>query len=367
MTRWDGNRTGQEWSFRRVDRRDFSEGPEIGCITGGELTFSALDDLKVTGTLDFEGEAAPEGVIRVYYSFESGGERVEEPLATLFASCSKPTLDGRSASGKLECSSSLKPMSKKLARTPFSVPAGSDAVSVAAGIAGECGLPVSATPSAYRTPSETVFDAGTSLLEVANGMLDMAGYSSCMPDPYGTVVMKPYIEPSKRAVAFAFSDGGASVMYPEVSPESELDVPNVCSMRYESDSGALWAVAENADPADPRSTANSDEVGMFEEVSELEGDTAGERLASLKALAASRLADASVTVEKVSLSHAWLPVWPADAVSVDYAAAGIRWTGTVSSTRVDLSAAMKCDTELRRFSRPKFEATVEGGVVWDGD
>lgn len=367
MTKWDGNRVNQEWSFRRVDRRDFSEGAEIPHITGGELNFSALDDLKVTGTLDFEGDAAPEGVVRVYYSFEAGGERVVEPLATLFAACAKPSHDGKAASGKLECSSSLKPMSKKLARVPYSVPAGSDAVSVAAGIAEGCGLPVSATPSGYRTPSETVFDAGTSYLEVANGMLAMAGYSSCRPDPYGTVVMEPYVEPSARAVAFTFSDGDGSIMYPEVSPESELDVPNVLALRYESDSEALWATAENADPGDPRSTANSDEVTVFEEVSEIDGDTAEERLASLKALAASKLADASVTVEKASLSHAWLPVWPADAVAIDYGSAGIGWAGTVSSTRVSLSAAMKCDTEVRRFERPRFEVSVEGGVVWNGD
>lgn len=367
MTDWTAARLGQRWSFRRVARADFSEGPEVPHITGGELSLSALDDLKVTGTLDFEGSDAPEGIVRVYYSFESGGESVELPLATLFASCASPTYDGKSASGRLECSSSLKPMSKRLARLPYSVPAGSDAVSVAASLASECGLPVSATASDYRTPAETVFEAGTSYLEIANGMLGLAGYSSCSPDPYGTVVMAPYVEPFERAVAFSFADGERSIMYPEVSPESELDVPNVFALSYESDSEGMWATAVNADASDPRSTANADEVTEFESVSELDGETRDERLASLKSLAESRLADAATTVEKVSLSHAWLPVWPGDAVEVAYAAAGISWRGTVSSMRVSLSGAMRCETELRRFARPRFEAAVEGGVLWDGD
>ena len=367
MTDWTAARLGQRWSFRRVSRADFSEGPEVPQVTGGELSLSALDDLKVTGTLDFEGPDAPDGMMRVYYSFESGGETVELPLATLFASCASPTYDGKSASGMLECSSSLKPMAKRLARTPYSVPAGSGAVALAAALASECGLPVSATASAYRTPSETVFEAGTSYLEIANGMLRMAGYSSCSPDPYGTVVMAPYVEPADRAVAFSFADGEHSIMYPEVSPESELDVPNVFALSYESDSEGLWATAVNADASDPRSVANADEVTEFESVFELNGETRDDRLAALKALAASRLADAATTVEKVSLSHAWLPVWPGDAVEVAYSAAGISWRGTVSSMRVSLSGAMRCETGLRRFSRPKFEVTVEGGVLWDGD
>lgn len=369
MTDWHGRRSRQRWTYREVDRRTFAEGAELAQVTGGELSLSAFDDLRTTGTLDIEGADVPDGskLVRAYYSFEdSGGASESLPLATLFVSCAKPTYDGKNASGMLECSSVLRAMSLRKTRAPYSVPAGADAVSLAASLARECGLPVSATGSEYRTSSATVYGSGESYLHIANELLGMAGYASCSPDPYGTVVMAPYVVPAKRPVVATFADGPDSVMYPEVSPEEELDVPNVVVLSYEDDSGSMWASAENADPSDPRSTANTDEVTEFEEVHELDGETAEERLANLKSLAASRLADASATVERVSLSHAWIPVWPGDAAAVDYGAAGVRWTGTVASMRVSLSGAMRCDTELRRFVRRAFEAVSDGGVVWNG-
>lgn len=367
MTNWTENRLNQKWEFRAVDRKTFTEYGDVPEIIGGELNLSAFDDMRATGTLDFEGDRNPSGIIRVYYSFEVDGETVEEPLATLFATCAKPEYDGKSVSGQLECSSSLKPLSSKLMTKPYSVPAETDAVALAAELAYDCYLPTSVTPSEYRTATETVYEAGTSYLEVANGLLDMAGYSACSPDPYGTIVMKPYVEPADRAVAWVFADGEESIMYPEASPETELDVPNVYALYYETDDEALWATATNTDLYDKASVTNADEVTECEDVSELSGDTQEARLSALKALAASKLKDASATVEKVSISHAWLPIWPADAVTVDYAAAGISWTGTVSSMKVSLAGAMRCETELRRFDRRKFSTFTDGGVIWSGN
>jgi hypothetical protein len=377
---WLGNRSHVRHRYVRVSWATWEELEQYGNITGGSTEWSYFTDLKVQGSLSYNGSAPSQlDLVRDYYSFtDDGGESVEVCVSTMLCEMAKSTIlsPGR-VSGSVDCYSVLKVASDRQLGFPYTIKAGSHAVTVAQSIAEGLGLRVNSKPSDYVTAADHTFDAADTMLAVINWLLASAGYSSAYPDAYGVVQMQPYVEPTTRKPIFEFSDAGRSIMYPK--PDNELDrteTPNVVRMSYEDDYETLWAYASNIDPdngaslpargnrertmvetADDLTPAYPEENG----VPVITDEVQGQRVESLKAAALKKLVDNSAEIEYVEIKHGFYPVTQGDPVSVRYA--DRTWSGTVTNIKLDHAVNSACTTKIRRYVTADLKTETGGGAL----
>ncbi len=363
-----GNRSKEQFIFRRVSYPGFRELEDYESIYGGSIELSALSTLKVSGSLDFTGKTVPNDhdMVRVYYRFQDDFlDTSTECLATMFFSVADPTYNEAIVEGSMDCSSVLVLLQRKSYGLPYTVPAGTNAVAKAAEIVRSFGLSVSyADQSSYTLASDHTFDANENYLGIVNWLLDAAGFSSAGVDAYGGVRLEKYQEPTERTVRYTFRDDEQSIMLPEVKTSNDYqDPPNVVRLRHTSQDVTVWAAAYNIDPESKASTVSRGYENTYEEeISELEGSTPAEMLANLKALALQKLIDKSSEIEKVEMTHCWLPINTNDAIGIDYRMADIEWKGAVTNAKIELAVSIPCQLSLRNFVRRNLKTSIEGGV-----
>ncbi len=370
MADWTSNRSAEAYTFRRVSWATWQELERYDNITGGKLSFAELSDLKISGSLTFDG-TAPDKVdlVRVHYTFtDDKGQTEEKCLATCFVTLSKvthtATREGLRAGGEVELASVLKVPRDKQLGAPLTIPAGTAAVAYVKDALESMGLRVVAAESDYTTPAAYTFEAQATWLSTMNTLLNMAGFGGMKPDAFGAVVLSKYVAPSKRAPVFTFRDDERSVIYPGVADETSEDVANVCRMVHQTDEECLFAVASNIDPMSASSLANTGgrEVTLFEDVDELAGDTTAERLENLIAKAATKLKDNSAEIVYTTISHALVPLSTGDGVAVEYG--GKTWNGTEMELAVALEPSTKCTSRVRSYSMPDLKIETGGGIAW---
>ena len=365
----------ERYVFRRVKWPSWEEGEDWTQITGGDVEFSAFSDLKVTGTLSFEGAEIPDDndLVRIYYGHSnSSGVSFLKPLATMLFSAPQPEYDGMTVNGTLDCQSTLAILSAKSYGAPFTVTAGTKAVQKAMELVESLGLRVNnPDKSAYVLASDHTFAADESnYLTIVNWLLDVANYSSAWVDAYGIVQMTPYVEPMDRPVTVTLADDESSILFPELAKRSDYaDTPNVVRLSYETDSESLAASASNVDSNSRASlVVRKYEVTCSESVSELAGDTVEERLANLKALALQKLIDKSSGIEYIDGKCQYCDgLEPNNAIRVDYVRAGIDWSGALTNVKVSLELGMPAAFSARRFIRTGFKTATSGEILWQAE
>lgn len=373
MVDYYGNRHGEVFTFKRVSWAQFAtRDAEVATytqFTGGSVEYGAFSALKVTGSFEYVGDMPDTtDLLRVYYSFADDAGEVSEPvpLGTFVLGFGgvkyTPAAAGQLLQkGTVSGYSTLKVLQDRLCGLPLTFPAGTDPVAKAVEIVQSMGLRVNAPAStSYSLASPHTFEADDSYLTVVNWLLTNCStqYQAAFVDGYGVVQIQEYSEPGQRSPVATFRDDAHSIMLPEVEEETGWQsADNVVRLYYESDTEALWAVAKNKSGS-RASLANrgNREQTFYEEVDEIAD------LAALEALASSRLKDRSAEIEHVSLTHAWLPLQPNDAVAVVYA--NMTWTGTVQSMRLKLAPSAQTKTQLRRTISAALEIETDGGTLW---
>lgn len=371
--KWNGW-AHERYVFRRVKWPSWEEGEDWTQIKGGDVDFSAFSDLKVTGSLDFEGTEIPDDndLVRIYYGYsDSTGTSNLSPLATMLFSAPQPSYDGMTVSGTLDCQSVLAILAARSYGAPFTVTSGTLAVQKAMELVESLGLRVNnPDKSAYVLGSDHTFTADESnYLTIVNWLLDAANYSSVWVDAYGIVQMTPYVEPMERPVAITLADDESSIMFPELAKRNDYaDTPNVVRLSYETDSESLIASASNVDPSSRASlSVRKYEVTCSESVSELAGDTVQEKLINLKASALQKLVDKTSGIEYVEGKCQYIEgLEPNNAIRIDYVRAGIDWTGAVTNVNLSLELGMPASFSARKFVRAGFKTQVDGEILWQG-
>lgn len=373
MTDLYGNRADETYTYRRVSWPDFVEGSDLGNVTSGSVELSAFSELKATCSFKFEGGEKPDtnDLIRIYYSFvDDSGEHTEFCIGTFFVGFSKTTysLDGDSlmASGDVDGWSVLKVLQDIQMGCDYTVPAGTNPVAKAIELIQGVGLPVnSASESSYIMASDHTFEPTDSLLTVVNWLCTTADFQAPYPDAYGTVQLNRYIEPSERTTVAEFSDGDRSIMYPELVVENDWqEIPNTYKLYYSTDDLAIHAEARNITGSRASLDARGGrELSEVDSVSELAGSGSAEKLENLKSMAATKLLNNSQEIERVELSHPYIPLTANDAVSVKYA--DMVWSGNVQNMKISLEPATKCDTVLRRFVPSSITVETTGAIDWE--
>lgn len=357
---WTGERDSS-FVFRRVKWPSWEEAEDFARITGGSIELSAFSELKAAGTLSFKGDAVPDDgdLVRVYYV----GNGEMHAIATLFFDCSEPVHAPSTVSGTLKCYSVLQALSDDGNGRPFTVPAGTNAIAYAVSVAESVGLRTNEPSSGYVLKSDHTFKSEDSWLTVVNWLLDAAGYASCMPDEWGTVQMVPYVEPTERVSAWDFATGADSILYPSVTFRTDYrSAPNVVALTYEGEDATIWAESRNVDPASKSSIPNRRRRIMYQEtVSELSGDTVEEMTEKLKNMSLQRLVSRSAEIQYASFKCPWVPLRPNDAVTLQ-GVTGEDFRGAITNMRIDMTAAIPCAIDARRFVRDLSEIETEGGA-----
>ena len=377
MTDLFGNRTNETYTYRRVSWGDWQEGADLGDVTSGSVELSAFSDLKAVCSFDYHGYESPEqdNLIRIYYSFtDDDGETSQYPIGTFIIGYSNVvnTADyigdecvGMRLSGTADGYSVLKVLSDKVYGMPYTVNAGAQAIQIAVSLIEELGLRVDVQDqSSYVLKSDYTFDPDDSYLTIVNWLLNTANFAAVTPDPYGVCAIAKYVNPSSRPAVATFANDDNSIMYPEVQEENDWqNTPNVCRLFYSTDETCIYAWAKNVrgSKASLESRGNR-ELTLYEEISELQGSTSSAMLANLKSMANTKLVDNSNEIERVRLSHPYIPMFPNDSGAVEYA--GKSWIGTVTNINISLEPSTKCDTELRRFIVNSIETSTGGAVLW---
>ncbi|MBQ9621255.1 MAG: hypothetical protein IJR41_04895 [Atopobiaceae bacterium] len=372
-----GNRWGETYTYRRVDWGTWMEGADLGSVTDGSVELSAFTDLKATCSFTFIGEAPEQdSLIRIYYSFtDDDGEQAEFCLGTFIVVYADVTYTanyelgectGLVAKGSADGCSMLKVPSDRVYGMPFTVTAGTNPVAKAAELVRGLGVNVEVGGDVrYVLENDHTFEPDDSYLTIANWCLAAAGFSALTVDAYGTLHADPYVAPEDRPLAASFANDDDSIMYPEVSVENDWQsTPNVVRAYYEDEACALCAVSKNLSGS-LASLANRGgrELTRYESVAELEGGTTSEKLASLEAIAERVLTDNSSDIERVTLSHPYIPLNPSDPVRIDYA--DRTWQGSVQNIGIALVPSTKCDTQTRRISTSSMQVETTGEIVWE--
>lgn len=367
---WHGNRTQEQYIFRKVARATWQEHETYNYITSGSVEQSADADTKVTGSLSFEGYEIPDpkDLIRIYYRFKDQyGLTAETAIATLVVSYPKltymDTLKGIKAEGTLECSSVLNDLEEKKIGTPKTIPKSSNAVYEAEQLIRGEGLQTNAEPSSANLSADHTFEPGTSYLEMVNWLLNAAGYTEAFPDPYGVVQLLSYATAQQRTDYAVFANNDESIMYPKIEEENEWQTsPNVVRLIYNTDDACIAAWAENVSGSRASlEERGGREVTFFEEVSELSGTS---KANALKELAEQELLQQSCDTEYVRFEHAYKPISIYDPVKIMYS--DMEWTGNAENISIELSPAAKTQTRVKRVLINDIEVR-SGAEVYRGD
>lgn len=365
--RLTGNRANETYTYRRVDWETWQEGADLGNVTGGSIELGAFTDLKATCTFAFQGGEAPaqDSLVRIYYSFEDEeGERAEYMLGTFLITYSTVTTTDDRVGGTADGYSVLKVLADRKCGMPYTAAAGEYPVAQAKALIESLGLRVyEGDESAYQLAQDHTFEPDDSYLTVVNWLLTSAGFSAVMPNAAGECVIQ---RSGAHGVRFAFDAGAYSIMYPSVQTENDWQsTANVVRAYYEDDTCALYAVAKNMSGSKASlDNRGNRELTMYESVSELDGEDATAKLANLVTFATSKLIDNSGEIERVKLSHPYVPLLPNDGVTVKYN--GIDWQGNVTNMRISLAPSTRCETETRRLTAPAItvDATYNG-ILWE--
>lgn len=367
MADYTTNRSNERFRFVRVSWSDWSELEEYTQFTGGSIDCGAYSTLKMSATLEYTGDAPDTtDLIRVYYRFtDSHGETAEHALGTFFPGYTQVSMQqggsGLIGSGSITGYSTLKALSDRLCGLPMTIPEGTDPVAFAAALVASQGLRANVQQDeAYSLTAPHTFEAEDSFLTVVNWCLTNCPtqYQAAFVDGYGTVQIQPYQEPSSRQAAWTFADDDRSIMQPVVSEENEWQASaNVVRLYYESDECAMWASAKALGGARASlAQRGGRETTYYELVDEVSD------LAALEALAVTRLKDRCAEIERVSLTHAFVPISTGDPIRVDYADRS--WSGSVQNMTISLTPSAQCSTQLRRYVSAALDVEVDGGVLW---
>lgn len=368
MADYTTNRSRETFRFVRVSWADFSATDrELGAyaqFTGGSVTYGAYSSIKASGVFSFAGDAPdPVDLLRVYYSFtDENGVRSEEHALGTFMLCwttvnTTPGVRSGTATGY----SVLKILQDRLCGLPLTLAAGTDPIAFAVTLIRSMGLRVNVQQDApYSLLAPHTFEPDDTYLTVVNWCLSNCStqYASADVDGYGVVQVQPYQEPTGRTPVWTFRDDERSIMQPEVSEENEWQTSaNVVRLYHESDTESMWAAAANVSGSrSSLSNRGGRETTYYELIDEVG------TLADLQALAVTRLKDRSSEIERVNITHAFVPITAGDAVRVEYE--GRTWSGTVQNMTIELSPSAQCSTQLRRAVSAALTVSVDGGVLW---
>lgn len=332
---WD---TG-EWAY-------YEELGEVEGITSFDMEESTESSLKVSGSIEYvDMPDMGDDLLRVYADMELDGEEETICYGTFFVHTGEEEITEGSRTGSADLYSVLSVLDRELLNTGVSIASTLPCTAWARETLFHANLPAVITDSAKCSASGMTWDAGTSLLEMINDMMDVIGYSSANVDAYGNVIIRPYETVSDKAPTTYFSDTLDDVSDSTIKREFDTyDVPNVVVVMCSAEDGTTYTgTATNADPMNPYSTVSRNmEITRVEQVDGLESD------AECKAKADLLLREGMQKVETFVIPHAGKRFSVGDAATLDYQRSNLSGKFNAYKRSIKATPDIESETTLRR-------------------
>ena len=368
----NGNRHNETYIYRRVKWPTFEEMEEYPYITDGSLDFSTNAEMKVTGSLNFEGMETPntDDLMRVYYQFkDDNGEIGTYPLGTFFVGFSNieyfETLKGLKSKGKLDANSVLKVLKDKKTGTPYIVNRGQNYIYEAQKIIKQFGLSVDYLPDSQVLTLDHIFEAGTEYLEIVNWLCEQAGYVDAFPDAMGTVILKPLDYIQKNLTTIELENNSQSILYPTIEQQNDFaTTPNVVRYMYDTEHSCVIATAKNVSGS--RNSIDSmggREITEFEDIADLPQNV--NLLNALMERAKEKVVELSADVEYVNYEHPYIPMQLYQAINLIYGT--LNWTGAIDEYEINLQTGTKVNAKLKRVLEQNITLDVTGDIIRNED
>lgn len=345
------------YRFMRVDRLTGFEKGQVDGIIGGTLSINqdtATFESATVETARFIDLGAD--LIRCYLDAEwEDGTEESVVLGTWLVSIPSRSIDGISETCTAYLDGRLQELQDDSFEAPIAVAKNTNIVSYTKNIITGIGLTASATPSSAKLGSRWTFgleseqdEDGGSKLDAVNALMRMAGYASASTDEMGTVVLKPYNDPSGKAPVWTFEEGVNATFLASATEEHDTrGVANVVLAIYETDEATTIGMAVDDDPSSPYSTAS---IGRRKVAKYAYDSTATQAEADAKAK--ELLETAQTVIKRLTVQHVHCPARVGDVVAVEWPSAGISGTYVVRTQDVEIgSAGCLTTSELRAFER----------------
>lgn len=361
------------YRFVSVDRTSGAELEVLDNVRGKSISRNQDTDTFETASIEYIGNLdIGNNLIRIYLDATDSmtGERVSEALGTYNVEIPKAEFSGSHSDSTANLYGRLKELYQDDFDSAYTIEAGANAVDAAAAIAEDAGLTVVADSSDYALTTPWTFgiassgeDSVDSKLAAINQLLDAAGFSSAQTDPYGRILFKKYVEPSKRASSFTFEEGeNARFMRSSTIETNEFDIANVVHVDYSTQDLSVRGTAENNDAASRYSTANRPRKVARYQYSDLpegltsdEDATSDETLQKLQEYAnakALELLNTNSSVKHVvTFKSIYRPLSVGDAITLKVPSWNISEKFAIRTISLDLSHGCVMSIEARYFER----------------
>lgn len=364
MADWS-RRFDASYRFMRVSRATGDETERLrGIASGGTLERDLDTDVKESGTVTAVGGFdVGADMVRVWMDAEfPDGSAESVALGTYLVTLGERATDGVSDETAVKLTGRLKELADCEFVQPFSVPAGTNLVSYAKGIAESAGLRVTADASAYTSSSplyygvqpqerEASSDSSTKLA-VVNDLLDRAGFASARTDAYGNVIFTRSTEIDERPPSWSFTEGSSARFLREATDGADTStIANTVYAVYswQPEGGEQRTVIGKAVDSDPASRWSTAAMGREVTARYTYDEPATQEQAGAKA--AQLLEQQRSVAREITITHVYAPVTIGDGVDVDYRSGGIQGRFGVSSMRMELGAGCLTETKARRYVR----------------
>ena len=249
---WHASGITNDFEYELLDRSLAHVGWLDG-VTGGTITEAYRGDYRVTGELEFDGEAPPiANYVRIWAVSTLDGETVRTCLATLAPD--PPSREYRYGRwvGSVELYSAMKRLDTSIRTKNGGLGKGKVLADYFVKIVTEAGAVASVASGISKTKKTSkalVFEAGEDVLSSMHSVADsLGGYIEV--DAIGRVVLAKYVLPSKRSASWSLGSGGESVMLIGVG-ETPPELCNRVIARFEDDDGKVTCATANAPASHP--------------------------------------------------------------------------------------------------------------------
>lgn len=360
---WQSSGRHDEFRYVLVDRTTMQEVQNLDMfVDGGTVEYDDLTTMKVSGSLPFvELPNIGFNYLRVYSISRLGNETEEVLHGTFLVATPSSEIKWGTRTGTASMYSLLQIASDAALYEPVSIPEETKAINYATDILKSLGLSVIADQSDMRLSTTANYDAGTSVLEIANDFCTIAGFDSPSVDVAGNVCLYRYHDPAVKEPSIELVNDERCVYNPSVHYEYDIfSIPNVVSVIMSNEDEAMTAIAKNTDPLSIYSTVRRGrEIVYTETVRDIED------MEALQALAERRLAEKSSAVESIDVSHSFLPYKTGEVARFVYTGddygffdgrsshtkEDFNFTGVAVKKQIKLVPGMPCETCFRRFVR----------------
>lgn len=326
----------QTFQYYIVDPKSWQDTKLIDNVKKCTISRDSSVETLGSATIDIT-ESVGECYMREYLVTNQNGVEEKHPLGTFLVQTPSSSFDGKIRNVSMDAYTPLLELKEKQPPLGYSIPKGSNIMSIAYQIAREnTRAPVVETECETTLLYDFVADTNDTWLTFLTDLVANAKYTFDL-DELGRILFSPKQDTASLQPVWTYTDDNSSILYPDFSMDHDMyGVPNVVEVIYSNGGDYYYAKAVNDDPNSPTSTVSRGRQITHRVTNP---DLNGRPTENYVQEYANQLLRELSTLEyTVTYTHAYCPVRRGDCVRLNYTRAGL----TDIKAKV-ISQSIKCE------------------------